>query len=204
MSIQQASVKSRPILFHPLMIEAILAGRKTQTRRLIRGRLPVDAPELFDCGRQRSGRYGFRYGEQGDHPSPCGGPGDLLWVREKFKYVLSHYGFSFKDDWWKASAQYADSTQGLRYGRIKAGTPSRWRPSIHMPQWASRITLEITRVRAERLKLISLDDIEAEGFPRCTGTFASFWNKLYNHTEFEWMHNPHVWVYEFKRVEAQA
>lgn len=171
-------MKERQILMNGEMVRAILAGRKTQTRRLVAERhMPLVmgaalATLLEAC--------------------PFGQPGDRLWVREAF----------------------CDATAGVE-GRIlyraDGDDAIQWRPSIHMPRWASRINLEITGVRVERLKNISPDDCISEGAwsiedrelgrgHEAVEAFRSLWESI--NGDGSWAENPWVWVVEFRRVEA--
>jgi hypothetical protein len=134
------------------------------------------------------GEYGCR--------CPYGAPGDLLWVRETWAGHAS--GVDYAADFAAVS-------------RPQAGP---WRPSIHMPRWASRITLRITDIRVERLQDISEDDARAEGAEPCTSTgwhgqnivvmtarelFAELWNKI--NGPGAWNENPWVWAISFERVK---
>jgi len=146
-------VKERPILFNADMVNAILDGRKTQTRRIVKPTKDRNGSgcQLAPCeiaGEVNGGDYAL---------CPYGQPGDRLWVRENFLYLM-----------------HGDVTAGdIKYcasidSRSAAGSknPGYWwrkRPSIHMPRWASRITLEIVSVRVERLLSISDEDAIAEG-----------------------------------------
>lgn len=201
-------MKERPILFSGPMVRAILDGSKTQTRRVLSpqpdsdgwveyGKLPSSAGSAY-IGNATSGGICTRV------VCPYGRPGDRLWVRETWAAV----------EW-----AYRDGTEGTRV-LYCADEPSRnewrpeegdrWRPSIHMPRWASRITLEVTNVRVERLQAISEDDVEAEGvgltewnghpeWPRTAG-FAELWDSLAK-PGVRWADDPWMWVVGFKRVE---
>jgi hypothetical protein len=177
-------MKERPILFSAPMVRALLDGSKTQTRRVIADRHLLGGPPtdalLEMC--------------------PYGQPGDRLWVREA----------------WTTHACFDDipprdlTTRSLHYqadGLIKTGKN---RPSMFMPRWASRITLEITDMRVERLQDISEADAKAEGLTCQNGLYATpgqVWQidprKAYRDL---WesingpVANPWVWVIEFKRV----
>ncbi|WP_333986168.1 hypothetical protein [Burkholderia orbicola] len=169
----------RPILFSGPMVRAILEGRKTQTRRMIKPQPPGDVapitlshyhPTIVDrYGEQAPGDEIFgAYSDDGDWgcKSPFGEPGDRLWVRETFQGPLWDEGTWDPDvDYHKPEfceyradggpmPEYVDFEDNLRQG---------WKPSIHMPRWASRITLEITSMRVERLQSISEGDAIAEG-----------------------------------------
>ena len=142
-------MKERPILFSAPMVRAILAGTKTQTRR---------AAKLTANGHVKESG-GHRRWHPGDPDArlacPYGQPGDRLWVRETWAAPHS-------DDARPPRSIHCDWTQ-IHYAATEERGGLMWRPSIHMPRWASRITLEITGVRVERLKDISEDDAVAEG-----------------------------------------
>lgn len=196
-------MKERPILFNAEMVKAILSGRKTQTRRVIK--LPL-IDKNMDCelaGNELAGEVAA-----GDYRNcPLGQPGDHLWVRETFAL----------------GADFGESDVGYFYRATDPGwddndTGARWRPSLHMPRAASRINLLITGVRVERLNDISEEDARAEGItdggcincgecepcgcehpaPDATEMFAHLWQSIYG--DANWFSNPWVWVIEFERV----
>lgn len=200
----------KPILFNAEMVRAILAGRKTQTRRVVK---------QTDSGYAKEPN-GHRRWHLGDPDavlaSPLGQVGDRLWVRETFiqgwKYendIPDQYNEDGSEKpmhtWYRATdgdiSWYTDD-------EMRDSPP--WKPSIHMPKSASRITLEITGVRIERLQDITDADAEAEGVdflrqvPDADETltasqlFMCLWDSIYKN----WNSNPWVWVYEFKRVES--
>lgn len=216
-------MKERPILFSGAMVRAILAGTKTQTRRVVKPQPPAD--------KQRSAWYepGIMGWAPPEIPSqhwhrvrcPYGQPGDRLWVRESF--WLDREGVAYKADqecgspWLEAGAYKAMRT-------AENGTPYvsnwGWRPSIHMPRWASRITLVVTGVRVERLQDISEADAQAEGARECDpvsgrevllagpsqrGSFVLHYRDIWEQINGagSWEANPWVWVVEFKRLEAR-
>ena len=198
----------RPILFSAPMVRALLAGTKTQTRRVVKPRKDPD----FGCQMAPGEIAGD---ENLERLSPYGKPGDRLWVRETWMPDPPI------DDSW-ASTQWA----GCRDGKI-ADVPERfrhprfcnyaadwlhgpvsWTPSIHMPRWASRILLEITSVRVERLQDITRGDAMAEGcpFPNMANAtsprdwYAALWEEI--NGGGSWDANPWVWVLEFKKIKA--
>lgn len=203
-------MKERGMIFNAEMVRAILDGRKTQTRRIVKPQ-----PELTE----RSGFSwkGMLYGAGSDDREtnrnfahvkcPHGKPGDRIWVRETFASGLSTKSTLA----YRATHKREDLEDGF-YDTIK------WTPSIHMPRWASRILLEITSVRVERLNDISQQDAQAEGMeltgwrptysdPDSGGevwtpydNFALLWESIYG--EESWLANPWVWVIEFKRIEG--
>lgn len=218
--------KERPILFNGPMVRAVLDGRKTATRRPVKGgQIPrleyPDNPEPWVAVGQQHPRYGFvvhgkteeecaaKVGELG--ACPFGQQGDRLWVRETwfcdhFEVMSGPYlkpaGFEIEEARNDGTLVYA--ADGLT--PYEADQPV-WKPSIHMPRWASRILLEITDVRVERLQHITIGQICKEGLARSmyefmpvTQAFDAF-AELWNSTGGDWDANPWVWVVEFKRVE---
>ena len=185
-------MKERPILFSSGMVRAILDGRKTQTRRVVKQKpyFPTDPGIGYAVERERI-------------KCPYGIPGDRLWVRETWAHIFEcgHYNHLHGDK--------------LRYiYRVDNGCiPDKWRPSIFMPRKASRITLEITAIRVERLQDISEKDSIAEGsqipcaqLPKSCqqGTFTErtqfsrIWDSI-NAKKYLWASNPWVWVIGFKK-----
>lgn len=214
-------MKEKPILFSGEMVKAVLENRKTQTRRIIFKGNPIDDFYTFKyfASDSHSFRACFELTKRIKHmplampyfgkKCPYGQPGDRLWVRET----------------WKECTKTKINRTCLAYkaGRevIDFGMPVKWKPSIHMPRWASRITLEIVNVRVERLQDISEEDALAEGVNKISHAgeyfyhhsnkfpnggnwvnpefaFEELWNKL--NGPGAWEKNPWVWVIEFKRV----
>lgn len=225
-------MKERPMIFNAEMVRAILDGRKTQTRRIVKG---VPSSHNFhgwvmsSTSAKDEGKACWAVGKSPllNHPirmrCPFGEVGDRIWVRETWaRYNIdqdSHdmaYRATTPEDW---------------------PEEGRWRPSIHMPRLASRITLEITGVRVERLNDISHEDAGREGIhtevwdqtvvarnyaaedeffqfwsesmPHYVemnelfrASFHSLWQSIYG--EESWQANPWVWVIEFKRIEGGA
>ncbi|UYW74117.1 hypothetical protein OFY05_00745 [Pseudocitrobacter faecalis] len=191
-------MKERGMIFNAEMVRAILDGRKTQTRRVMKPQ-PEQCPRgghwwpsnvfktmLHVENEIQNGEGGWG-GLVGD-ACPFGKPGDRIWVRETF------------GDCGVRLVYRADTDDGARC------KVNRWTPSIHMPRWASRILLEITDVRVERLNDISECDAKAEGAPtECTligdkhyPGFRSLWKSIYG--DDSWQANPWVWVIEFKVI----
>ncbi|EBV2147828.1 hypothetical protein DN191_18350 [Salmonella enterica subsp. enterica serovar Mikawasima] len=209
-------MKERGMIFNGEMVRAILEGRKSQTRRVLG--TYQDAvkfcPEWDVNGKQ----IFIVLGEK-DHtgmnpvitaiPCPFGQPGDRIWVRETFRVhsratdvATLVYRASVRNSWTEQTHRVPVAVCN------KPATPEKWTPSIHMPRWASRITLEITDVRVERLNSITESDAEAEGVTD-TGFgdllvdgFRYLWKSIYG--DDSWQANPWVWVIEFKRVEGGA
>jgi hypothetical protein len=204
------AIKERPILFSGPMVCAILDGSKTQTRRVVK--MPPDF-EQFTHLRSAQGAeapkntfiaYWLEYGKEESGGTffrcPFGKPGERLWVRETWAAPHGFDAWSPRDIP-KGARIYYSATADLK-GPFGVGG-LRCRPSIFMPRWASRITLEIADVRVERLQSISDDDARAEGydgshaFPR--EWFARLWERI--NGLGSWKANPWVWVVEFRRVQ---
>lgn len=204
-------MRERPILFAGPMVRAILNGEKTVTRRVMKPQPKVTEAYLREHEAWVEGltlsdhvnnawQSGFI-----DVACPYGEPGDRLWVRETFatlsagqyEPVKPAYGYG-QEVRFAATDPLADCDVGVR------GYP--WRPSIHMPRWASRILLEITAVRVERLQDISDEQALAEGVDQTNTSipgyarqrFQDLWESI-NGTG-SWDANPWVWVVEFKRI----
>ena len=192
-------MSDRPILFSAQMVRAILDGHKTQTRRVVK---VGDTIEERDDGTRWPYFTTWTHGDDGSPWASCpyGEPGDRLWVRESFVYRSKHDRYYYKAD------HEAPFTAPYAHGG--------WKPSIHMPRAASRLTLDVTAIRVERLQAISGDDAKAEGAPtfaddplRGAGNmaalswFRSLWDDI-NGDRASWESNPWVWVVEFSRVEA--
>lgn len=191
-------MKERPIIFNDEMVRAILDGLKTQTRRIVNG-VPSSHDfhgwVLSSTSAKDEGKACWAIGKSPllNKPirvrCPFGAVGDRLWVREAWaRYNIdshSHdvaYRATPPEDWCKGG---------------------RWRSSVHMPRWASRITLEITDVRVERLQDITEEDAHTEGM--CWGNFGTpreAFHRLWESREniYTWNSNPWVWAIAFKRV----
>ncbi|ELC0794967.1 TPA: hypothetical protein MJE31_00055 [Klebsiella pneumoniae] len=226
-------MKERGMIFNGEMVRAILDGRKTQTRRIM-------APQPEPCPRgghwwpsnvfktmlhvedeMQNGKGGWG-GLVGD-ACPFGDVGDRIWVREAFRVhsratdvATLVYKASERNSWTEQTHRVPVAVCN------KPATPEKWTPSLHMPRWASRILLEITGVRVERLNAISEEDARAEGIidggclncgepepcgcanpePDATDAFAYLWQSIYG--QESWNADPWVWVIEFKRVEGGA
>ena len=218
-------MKERPILFSSEMVRAILDGRKTQTRRTIKPQ-PNSGPngEMVYLG---DGSWGLRDGDLfGMWNCPYGGPGDRLYVKEAWQTGEKLGGMNATEI--AASAQYEGYKEGpygplwypadgsyRRWGDcdlLDFGHPGRKRSSRFMPKWASRITLEITEVRAERLQDIDEIDAQSEGvfvdalmdlkqimYPHVV-YFKGLWDDI-NGKFYPWDSNPFVWAISFKMIK---
>lgn len=201
----------RGMIFNAEMVRALLDGRKTQTRRIVK--LSHERGMQNPVVRGKNGEISFVGCRLAAMLCPFGQPGDRIWVRETWAEAGGN-----APELQLYRANYPDHVPS-HYENLKSVEEIRWRPSIHMPRWASRITLEITDVRVERLKDISQRDAIAEGGPpdhpsfskisREMGFsdwprswFAQTWWEIYGREA--WNTNPWVWVIEFRRVEGGA
>ncbi|MDP0907557.1 hypothetical protein Q6322_27245, partial [Klebsiella pneumoniae] len=190
-------------------------GRKTQTRRPIKWK----QTRFTEIGEREDGSK-WPWSEDAEHafdfwhPCPFGSVGDRIWVRETFQGPL--FDFDLMDSYCKDSTPFeksefcvykADGVPAPEFYDADDELHCCWRPSIHMPRWASRILLEITGVRVERLKSISDRDALREGCSTAdmksgdcvADVFARLWASIYG--DESWNSNPWVWVIEFKRIE---
>lgn len=187
------------------MVRAVLDGTKTMTRRVIKRPLPHDFDEWSEVARREAVYWKCPYGQ----------PGDRLWVRECFSYLHdydAHHTFKDPSDpihhWADGNPDYGDWTKP--------------KPSIHMPRWASRIDLEVTGVRVERVQDISNEDAQAEGcreygydhddwlyhqsgYIVMAGTpreeFQELWDSINAKRGYGWESNPWVWAVDFKIID---
>lgn len=195
-------MKERPIIFNADMVRAVLDGRKTQTRRIIR--LDHERGMKNPVVRGKNGEASYVGCRLAFTLCPFGAVGDRLWVREAFR--VHSRATDVATLVYKASEQQSWTQQTHRVPIEKCNKPAvvdTWTPSIHMPRWASRITLEITGVRVERLQDISAEDAAAEGIEGRAKMhdFGVLWSSIYG--DGSWQANPWVWVIEFKRVEVE-
>lgn len=189
------------IPFNDDMVRVILEGRKTQTRRPMKPQ-----PELRDnrvLWEHRKGVGFSNCGEGSDYSlflrgCPLGQAGDRLWVRETW-------------------GMDTEGNLHLRSTECESKVIGGWNPSIHMPRWASRITLEITEIRVQRVNDITDEDVLAEGCSKCKRTgadtedcwmdtsalacgFSQVWDSLYAKKGLGWTENPWVWALTFRRI----
>jgi len=222
------AAKPRPILFSTDMVRAILAGTKTQTRRVVKPQPHSYGTEIIDSGRpwfKGKGRWHNRFVVSEDpkryeiastHDCPYGKVGDVLWVRETF-YLEKYFNGLGEGFFPKYKADFNEPVGW------------NWKPSIHIPRWAARIWLQITELRIERLQDITEEDAIAEGieelniysftiykdytkgstidgFQYAPNSYKSLWDSI-NYTKptancllptANWENNPWVWVIKFK------
>lgn len=197
-------MNEKPILFSTSMVRAILEDRKTQTRRVMK---PQPSPEFNPIAVEWfaptvEDRYGYEqpgkeifgcYGEEEGYKCPYGAPGDQLWVREKFGTVGDSFVY-FAD--YQDGGKNADAFVEINTGKT---APILWKSSFFLPRKASRIQLEIVKVRVEKVQDISKDDATAEGVPG--EKFRELWDSINFKDGNGWNANPWVWVIEFKRIK---
>lgn len=213
-------MKELPILFSTEMVQAILAGRKSMTRRIIK---PQPAAFVTSAVWKKFSSSCPEHVTEDEHiktflsdKCPYGKSGDLIWVRESFTVLEPEHCASMKERFvYKASCN--SESDEIRRDYIKSGWPYQWKPSIHMPKEAARIWLEVTDIHVERLQDISQEDAQAEGvFPpaphRCGGwknelhdfkdcfrcAFKVLWNQINGPSGNTWEANPFVWCVRFK------
>ncbi|HHC1643538.1 morphogenetic protein [Klebsiella quasipneumoniae subsp. similipneumoniae] len=222
----------RGMIFNAEMVRAILEGRKTQTRRPVK--FPVHDKNL---GCELSGNELAGELSAGNYlNSAFGKPGDRIWVREAYRFpaslddvsptgvgemaVATGYRKPWAPTFYEFTGTFSDGWKGFETPP-KVSDAGKLRPSIHMPRWASRILLEITDVRVERLNAINEHDAQAEGVAKlrggfwkhyqpgwtqhqlsARGSFVTLWKSIYG--DESWNSNPWVWVIAFERVEGGA
>ncbi|MFA5378198.1 MAG: hypothetical protein WC455_20765 [Dehalococcoidia bacterium] len=219
-------MKKHPILMSTTMIQAILDGRKTQTRRVIKPQPTISACGLILHGAEWLEQYMTSENEIvhiGDyskrHRCPYGQVGDHLWCKET---------------WASDCTCENPECNGVIYKAGYAGKiiPDKWRPSIFLPRKFSRLTLEITEIRVQRVQEITDKEIQAEGvevtffepgefgianpcatgvvdlpngytiYTTARGCFTALWNSI-NGKKYPWESNPYVWAITFKVIRQQ-
>lgn len=239
-------MKERPILFSAPMVRAILEGRKTQTRRVVKAPRGHELVELrsYEADPRFSGMHndpmswGYPYFDDGapallgQWPELCpyGVPGDRLWVREAHA-IVPRTAYRCSDGVQQVLRPDDDHDAAIfREGWERSTGGIRWRPSIHMPRWASRIDLEVTGVRVERLQEMEgqgpypgESDALAEGVHRIHHGDGEYYYSAFRNEPHpnnwcdptdafrelwesingagSWDANPWVWVVEFKRIK---
>ena len=220
-------MNDHPILFNSEMIKAVLDGRKTMTRRVIKGN-PSDRHGRLDFEQgilKQSSQLNGCWHVHKKFKCPYGKIGDVLWVRENTRTICYGRGDEFEygefcieyladdllvscpkehHDWWRHNWHIRPSTT---------------LPSIFMPRWASRITLEITAIRVERVQKITRADAVAEGiihevcdhghlevctagcWPEPEHKFRDLWDSINKKRGYGWDVNPWCWCVEFRRID---
>ena len=190
-------MKERPILFNGEMVRAILDGRKTQTRRVIKIQsTTTERPYLRPDGLWT---YTVCDGVAAVNPFAChyGIPGDRLWVRETLSKSAND-----------TLIYDADGAPVMYGGESEKTNIKKKIPSIHLPRWASRINLEITNIRVERVQDISVIDCACEGIEFAENDYSEnarykyhmLWDSINLKRGYGWDANPWVWVIEFRRM----
>lgn len=221
----------KPVLFNAEMVRAILDGRKSCTRRLVKPQ--PDEKHTYPLGfvtdsteKKEVGCFGFgidEYGGSIQYAKPPCQPGDILYVRETWTeecgkyYYRADYDSDYLDPCETLSGGYPASCRNHPGcdGCMATSTRIHWHPSIHMPKEAARIWLKVTNVRVERLHEITSQGAWKEGarcsclhpVPDCAGNktaFIEIWNSTIKKSDLDrygWGANPWVWVIEFERCE---
>ena len=214
-------MKEKPILFNTVMVTAIRAGIKTETRRVVKFPEQAYTPDtkwIASVNPDGAGDWVAwgptavsdefsinAYPDGGGFKCPYGKPGDRLWVRETWR-VHKHFN-GFKPSAILHNSAYVDyKTYPGDYDLY-----GKWRPSIFMPRWMSRITLEVLSVGVERVQDISDEDAVKEGanaslWDIITGSrvrFKLLWNSINASRGYSWKSNPWVWVVKFKLLEGK-
>lgn len=198
----------KPILFNTAMTQAILDGRKTTTRRIIKPQMPenvIKTCEVDPLGYMSYQTSDTYLGGWRNTKAPYA-VGDTLWVRETWQNIPDDDGNNFI---------YLADEDNTPFCKDDDGNPIylKWRPSIHMPREAARLFLRVTDVRVERIQDISYEDCMKEGIKQISGSglydcgldkyysnskqaFEKLWENLYHN----WSNNPWVWVIHFERI----
>lgn len=208
---------SKPILFNTEMVQALLEGRKTVTRRKIKLDLGLADTDKNDSSYLK---IPDEYGDYHDAKDLCKYQvGDILYVRETFRYVsIGEVGYEGECLWDDEVIQFKASEDEFdkEYGDF-IGEYDKWKPSIHMKKELARIFLKVTDVRVDRLQDITVEQIEKEGLycdepynknhfaysPGMRIHFSRLWDdtiKKKDFNNYSWEANPFVWVIEFERV----
>jgi hypothetical protein len=190
-------MKEKPIIFSAPMVRAILENRKNQTRRVVKPQ------PSFVCYGLPVQKIGGKLIPVQRHLCPYGQPGDRLWVRETWAQCYEG-GLLGGRVVYRADVGFEGNATKIESGKVIP-----WKPSIYMPRWASRITLEIVNVRVERVQEISEVDAEQEGVPPQwngrRGTFIEEFRKLWDSINAKrpgcsWVDNPLCRCISFERV----
>ena len=204
----------KPILFSTSMVQAILNGSKTQTRRVVKQQPPEGYDYLGTDTDIASGKPIFYACWEGDKyhniKCPYGQIGDVLWVREKSMWImLEHAHELLEGRRERTQLVYANDVHEDWVSYAKEKYNYKWKPGIHMPKDACRLFLKIKDIRVERLQDISENNAISEGVETLglypgydvsnRGKFEGLWHSI--NGEESWSSNPWVWVIEFERIE---
>lgn len=228
---------TKPILFSDSMVRAILDGRKTETRRIVKIQSgPTEYPGAGGAQCVQISGKNYWWNSQKSHPEhvlnacPYGQPGTRLWVREAWRPVVDKQlldCIEYRADGARIKPDVPDDNTGFRFSSECDSDQGRWRPSIHLPRWASRLELEVQEVRVERLHEITdqgaiAEGVELEAYPvRSSPTDDYLWRDYLNpglsepsarrsyqslwasiHGEESWEKNPWVWVVVFAHLKS--
>ncbi|MEB8380657.1 MULTISPECIES: hypothetical protein [Acinetobacter] len=214
-------MNEHPILFSTEMVQAILTGRKTQTRRVVKSELIIEQAEF-----ERGNRPNVIQSEPSlqywtENSCPFGQVGDRIWVRETWHVEPNVTGWSMNENepctgWIEYKAGGSKEVTAPNFDAVQRCFPKgevdwdflpySWRPSIFMPRWACRLILEITNIRIERLNDISEADCVKEGIGSALlrdckkPKFMQLWESINGNGS--WNKNPWVWVVEFKIIQG--
>ena len=235
-------VHERGILFSGPMVRSLREGRKSQTRRVVKRQPPDDVGVCgasFDAADRKwawhddDGNAGLVTAVEPRFTCPYGVPGDRLWVRETWRpefdgrdhYIQYRAGGTLQPDDRSLQNEIAclvrsDGTDNWQGPRAMDGDSLAWRPSLFMPQWMSRVLLEVVSVRVERVQGISEADAIAEGLDHMPpsmfsppgggswmphdAAFELLWDSINAGRGYAWKDNPWVWVVGFKRVDREG
>lgn len=203
----ETRIREIPILFSTPMVQAILDGCKTMTRRVVKPQ-PKPGKSINPCGWCESGWSTWTGNgcDCSNIPCPYGKTGDRLWVRETWNENPAH----------ELNKNYKGLPPKEQFAIYKASSPDfsgGWKPSIFMPKEAARIWLEVVNVRVERLQEITEEDAKKEGIhepyiasetgyeTEMRGQFRDLWDSINLKRGYGWDTSPWVWVVEFRRVE---
>ena len=197
-------MKEKPITFRTDMVQATLAGNKTNTRRvikpqpkhiqiLINGKIETSFDGGFDCDVKYI-KCPYEIGQ-------------TVWVRETFCKFLAEHVIGSKYVY-KANIRFKDS-ENIRQEYIKCGYPYQWKSSRYMPRKAARLFLKITNIRIERIQDISVSDILKEGIPAAPYkdtialkmAFVNLWDSINKKRGYGWDLNSYIWVYDFEVIK---
>ena len=236
-------IAARPILFSAPMVRALLDGSKTQTRRVVKPQPWCNKVDQWLWERRPGQHIAFHPeldedyypGTKLQHVCPYGQPGDTLWARETWACVETRQSekracISYRAENEMSASMLLHPKDVPDHSAFDSLRPlkRKWRPSIHMPRWASRITLKVTGVRVERVQDIKYEDSIAEGIEDWTNrypgnklrcwknyhdnlpvtipgvSFQTLWDSINAKRGHAWASNPWVWVVELEREGGES